>query len=468
MDEGLHGESSEAGRRLFTKFHLGPRCDRSDPCSDAPDPQLGTEIDRFSAPFRDSGTNRAPSIQVLLLGLAMTDRIETDVVIVGGGLAGATTAAMLGRAGVPAVLIDPHLLYPPDFRCEKLDASQVQLLRKTGLAEPVLAHATPDRHVWIARYGRVIERRPNGQYDILYGPLVNTMRAQIPAAVERIVEKADTIATGPERQHVMLSNGRAVSARLIVLATGLNNGLRSALGIVREDVSLCHSISIGFDIEPAGPAPFPFRALTYYPRRPGDRMAYMTLFPVGASMRVNLFVYRDTRDPWLRALRERPEATLDALMPRLRRIAGAYRVAGEIKLRPVDLYVTHNAIQPGLALVGDAFGTSCPAAGTGVNKVLTDVERLCNRYIPAWLASPSMGADKIAAFYADPQKRACDAESFAKAFALRQLSTGEGLPWRARRAIRAAGQLGRGMLRALGETRGRRAPARAGTAPAPP
>jgi 2-polyprenyl-6-methoxyphenol hydroxylase-like FAD-dependent oxidoreductase len=49
---------------------------------------------------------------------------QTDVAIVGGGLAGSTAAAMLGRAGLRAVLIDPHQQYPKDFRCEKLDASQ--------------------------------------------------------------------------------------------------------------------------------------------------------------------------------------------------------------------------------------------------------------------------------------------------------------------------------------------------------
>ena len=44
----------------------------------------------------------------------------TDIAIIGGGLAGSTAAAMLGRAGMPAILIDPHPAYPPDFRVEKL------------------------------------------------------------------------------------------------------------------------------------------------------------------------------------------------------------------------------------------------------------------------------------------------------------------------------------------------------------
>ena len=49
-------------------------------------------------------------------------------------------------------------------------------------------------------------------------------------------------------------------------------------------------------------------------------------------------------------------------------------------------------------VVGDAFATSCPAAGTGTDKVFTDVERLCNHYIPLWLKTPGMATAKISAF----------------------------------------------------------------------
>ncbi len=103
-------------------------------------------------------------------------------------------------------------------------------------------------------------------------------------------------------------------------------------------------------------------------------------------------------------------------MPGLRKLTGEAEVVGPVKIRPADLYVTHDHVQPGVVLVGDAFGTSCPAAGTGTSKVFTDVERLCNVYIPQWLASDGMGVDKIGAFYADPVKNACDRHSFDKAF----------------------------------------------------
>ena len=372
---------------------------------------------------------------------------HVDVAIAGGGLAGSTTAAMLGRAGFSAVLIDPHAVYPTDFRCEKFDGGQVRLLQKTGLAGAVLREATPDQLVWIARNGLLVEIRLNDQFDIFYDTLVNTVRVQIPSGIEFIHAKATAITTSPDRQKITLSNGEEVSARLIVLANGLNIGLRHSLGITREVVSAHHSISIGFNVKPIGRPSFDFHALTYYPERASDQMAYLTLFPIGSIMRANLFVYRNMHDPWLRQLREQPVKTLNAAMPGLRSLTGDFAVTGDVKIRSVDLYVSKGHRQPGIVLVGDAFATSCPAAGTGVSKVFTDVERLCNIHIPRWLATPGMDEEKIAAFYGDAVKLACDAQSAAKARYLRSLSIEAGLIWRARRQVRFIGQLGVGVLR---------------------
>jgi 2-polyprenyl-6-methoxyphenol hydroxylase-like FAD-dependent oxidoreductase len=371
----------------------------------------------------------------------------TDIAIIGGGLAGSTAAAMLGRAGTSAILIDPHITYPPDLRCEKISGDQVDILRKTGLAEATLRAATLDGHVWLARFGYLLDKRPSDQYGILYDTLVNTMRTQIPGDVERIDAKAVAISTSAERQKVVLSDGQEISARLVVLSNGLNIGLRRTLGIERRVISECHCITIGCDFTPVGRSAFDFPALTYYPERSHDRMAYLTLFPIGNVMRANLMVYRRMDDPWFRQLRQKPEQTLLAMMPGLRRIAGKFKVTGQIKIRPADLYETEGHRQPGIVLIGDAFATSCPAAGTGTGKVFTDVERLCNVYIPDWLSTDGMDEDKIAAFYDDPVKRACDAASTAKAYHLRSLSTDNGLSWRARRWARFMARSGEGLLR---------------------
>jgi 2-polyprenyl-6-methoxyphenol hydroxylase-like FAD-dependent oxidoreductase len=379
---------------------------------------------------------------------------QTDILIAGGGLAGSTAAAALGRAGYATVLVDPHAVYPGDFRAEKLDGTQVAILRKTGVGEAVLRAATLDGETWIARFGRLLEKRPGDQHGILYDTMVNTMRGEIPPGVDIIHAKVMDVAASADRQLATLSTGEQISARLVVVANGLNVGLRHKLGMERRDISKTHSIMLGFDLVPHAQS-FSFPALTYYGEHPSDRAAYITLFPVGATMRANLCTYRELDDPWLKQFRDAPRETLAALMPGLAKITGAYEVPGRVHIRPADLYVTEGVEKPGVVLIGDAFSTSCPTAGTGTGKVFTDVERLCNVHIPRWLATPGMGAEKIAAFYADPVRAAYHAHSAHKAFLIRSITIDPGLLWTARRWAGFFKRAAIGMLRELGRRRKR-------------
>ncbi len=374
----------------------------------------------------------------------------TDIVIIGGGLAGSTAAAMLARAGIAAILVDPHPVYPPDFRIEKLSGDeQIARFRKTGVSEAVLRKAAHASENWIARFGFLLDKAPRAQIGILYDALVNAIRAEIPAELEKIFAKAVSISTTEDRQKIVLSNNETISARLVVLANGLNVGLRQTLGIERHITSPCHSISIGFDIFPVSRPAFAFPALTYFSERPSDRIPYLTLFPVGNKMRANLFVYRGADDPWLREFRLAPVKTLNAALPRLTRITGAFAIPGEIKIRPADLYNNTGYLRPGVVLVGDAFESTCPVTGTGTDKVFTDVERLCSVHIPTWLATEGMGESKIAAFYDDPVKKACDEWSIAKAHHFRSVSIDNDLHWRAQRWARFFAWLGKGFLRQI-------------------
>jgi len=374
----------------------------------------------------------------------------TDIAIIGGGLAGSTAAAMLGRAGIPTALIDPHQVYPFDFRVEKISGDeQLDRFFRTGIADSVLRSATHDGENWIARFGRLLDKKPSRQYGIMYDALIGAVRAEIGTPAELIYAKVTDVSTSAERQKLTLSDGETISARLVVLASGLSVGLRRNLGIERQILSASHSISIGFDIVPVGRAAFEFPALTYFSERVKERVAYVTLFPIGNRMRANLFVYREVDDPWLREMRKNPVETMNAALPRLRRITGEYAVAGDVKIRPADVYVSTGYRQPGVVLVGDAFAATCPVTGTGTDKVFTDVARLCNVHIPAWLATEGMREDKIASFYDDPVKQACDAWSMAKAISFRKVTIENGLYWRAQRWARFLAWFGEGALRRM-------------------
>src|SRR4029077_1287054 len=166
-------------------------------------------------------------------------------------------------------------------------------------------------------------------------------------------------------------------------------------------------------------------------------------------MRANMFAYRDLHDPWLKQFRDAPQDTLFAMWPGLRKLMGDFTVSGFVQIRPVDLFVTKGFRQNGVVLVGDAFSSSCPAAGTGARKVLVDVERLCNVHIPRWLASPGMSEAKISAFYDDPIKLACDTLCKKKAFRLRSYSIDTAPHWAALRFAKFVAHWGRGLLRSL-------------------
>ncbi len=374
----------------------------------------------------------------------------TDIAIIGGGLAGSTAAAMLGRAKIPAVVIDPHETYPFDFRVEKINGDeQVGRFHQTGIAESVLRSATHGGENWIARFGYLLDKKPGRQYGIMYDALIGAVRAEISSPAEIVYGKVTDVATSAERQKITLSNGDTISARLVVLANGLSVGLRRNLGIERQVLSAGHSISIGFDMEPVGRAAFEFPALTYFSERTKERVAYVTLFPIGNRMRANLFVYRDLDDPWLRQMRKDPVETMNAVLPRLRRITREYAVTGDVRIRPADVYISTGYRQPGVVLIGDAFAATCPVTGTGTDKVFTDVARLCNVHIPAWLATEGMDETKIATFYDDPVKQACDAWSMAKAFSFRKVTIENGLYWRAQRWARFLAWFGEGVARRM-------------------
>ena len=68
-------------------------------------------------------------------------------------------------------------------------------------------------------------------------------------------------------------------------------------------------------------------------------------------------------------------------------------------------------------------------------RILTDVEALAGRCVPAWFATPGMGADKTARFYADPVKRRTDAGSLRRSRRGRAHALDAGPYWTARRLV---------------------------------
>jgi 2-polyprenyl-6-methoxyphenol hydroxylase-like FAD-dependent oxidoreductase len=361
--------------------------------------------------------------------------IVADVAIVGGGLAGSLAAAVLTRAGYRIALIDKRAVYPEEFRVEKLGGQQVDILRRLGLLDAFAEDACPFDTVLNIRRGKVVDVSKSQSYGLHYAPIVATARRLIADPSSLIVDQALKVTPSDGLQRLTLASGNQVVARLVILATGMAGAIPYSLGVKRRVIVERHSLAFGFTIAPADDTAFAFPALTSYGERTADGIDYLSIFPVPGGMRANLFMFRDPNDPIMREIRREPKATLLRMMPGLQPHLGDFKVIDRVQSWVMDLANVEGHLQPGIVLIGDAFQTSCPAAGTGVSRLLVDVERLCTVHLPEWLKTDGMGTEKISMFYSDRDKVASDERAFRMAHFRQALTSDGGMRWSLRRRL---------------------------------
>ena len=358
---------------------------------------------------------------------------DVDIIVVGGGISGTLAASVLGRSGYTVCLIDRHAIFQPEFRAEHLDGPQIGQLHRLGFLGDLTLGLYRGESVTVARSGRVVSSAGTINYGLRYDDLVNRARALLPRTVQTVVGRVVQVEASDTIQRVRLSDGGIVSGRLVVLATGQGQAVGKSLGINRRLIRHGHSLTFGFDIEPVGRGAFEHSFLVYQREQPRDRIDYLAAFTMGDTTRVNLFTYRDYKEPWTRAFVADPAAGLGATLPGLATVIGDYRPVGPVVARPIDLYASEGYRRDGVVMIGDAFQAACPATGMGMVRLLTDIEQLTTLHIPRWLRTAGMAAAKIGTFYDDPVKRACDHKALHDSEYRRAVSTEMTLAWRLHR-----------------------------------
>jgi 2-polyprenyl-6-methoxyphenol hydroxylase-like FAD-dependent oxidoreductase len=271
------------------------------------------------------------------------------------------------------------------------------------------------------------------EYGFDYATLINALRAAMPASVEQVVGRVATVANSSDRQRIEMADGRAFEGRLVIVATGVGEAIRNALGVRRVVLSKTHSLAFGFTMaRPA--ADYDFESMTWYGDGLEDKLAYVTFFKLGKEMRVNMFAYREANEEWSRRFRSRPAEMLRAMMPDLAEACHGFEIKDSVSVRPVDITESRDYLRDGVVFVGDAFRTTCPAPGIGFSRVLTDVDRLCNVHVANWFATPGMGVEKIGAYYEDSRKLEVDTHGVAVSMYSRRIVMESSPLWLLRRA----------------------------------
>ena len=161
--------------------------------------------------------------------------------------------------------------------------------------------------------------------------------------------------------------------------------------------------------------PFLFDALTYAADERRSSADYLTMFRIPGKMRANLFTYWQPTDERISKFSKDPKESLLELLPGLENVIDDFDIPGEIERACIDLYVVDPPREPGVVFVADAYQSVCPSTGTGLSKMLTEIDILLDNKIDEWLSSPGLDTNKLASFYAEPRKVAEDRRSLTSA-----------------------------------------------------
>ncbi len=301
---------------------------------------------------------------------------SADVVVVGGGPAGATAAALLARRGVDVVVLD-RARFPRTKPCgEFLSPAATPLLETLGARDAVeRAGARRLDRVRIVAHGEPVELRfpdlgtaPAWGFALsrerLDAVLLDRAREAGAEVVEGVVVDGPRMDGDRVSGVVVREDGQRgeIRARVVVAAGGRNDPVARALGLQRRSSRrrydlLAHWGASAEGAEPAGNAD-PVCEL----RISGDR--YLAAAPLEAGrVNVNGVVPREA----LRATSD-PEALYDALLaadPGLRSwTAGRSRDA--VSAADVTALSTRSAVADGAVLIGDAALFLDPFTGQGI------------------------------------------------------------------------------------------------------
>lgn len=336
------------------------------------------------------------------------DRISTDILVSGGGVAGLTAAAAFASAGFSVICADPA---PPVTERDAAGADQrttaflqpsIPVLEAAGLWSRLEPHAAPLQIMRIIDAGGpVAEPRIIKDFDaadisdqpfgwnlpnwLLRREMVARL-ADLPGVTFLPGVATTALFTREGEALVTLSDGRRVAARLVVAADGRNSPMRQAAGIPVKTIrygqkalafATTHPIphgNVSTEIHRSG-GPFTLVPLPDRDGRPSSAVVWME------------------KGPEVARLAALPVAEFEAAMnERSCGILGPLTLMSERTVWPIISQIAARMAGERLALIAEAAHVVPPIGAQGLNMSLADLRALIDlaTATPADLGSRAM------------------------------------------------------------------------------
>ena len=368
---------------------------------------------------------------------------QADVLILGGGLVGATLAIALDRHGLSAIVVDPAdpavtLAAGFDGRASAIASASHRMLEAIGVAQRLAGQGCGIRQI------RVSDGLEPGALDFIPDAddgALGTMyenRALRRALADTMAEsdvdfrpltRATDIVRAPTGVRATLSDGTTVAASLLVAAEGRNSPTRAAAGIATAHWRYDHAAIIG----------------AFHHERSHENVAYEIFYPSGPFALLPLvddadghrcaivWSVKQAQGPAMLKLSDR--AFLAEAEKRMGGFLGALSKASPRASYPLGFHHAAQITAERLALVGDAAHGIHPIAGQGLNLGFRDVAALAEVLVEG----RRLGLDAGDAQLLDRYRRWRSLDTLMVAGATDTLTRLFGIPGRTASAVRRFG-----------------------------